>query len=188
MKKPRLERGPKLSSAIAQPQMMMTSGVRQVPGRGTDEGRRWLSPCTFPDVARPEPPGESYDELMHSHGNPKGSRRKIFALQGSPAKSARAMRAILQRDVAPHGVVPRTPGRHTPRPCNSRSADRRLVQRPKPGVMGPCVGRDDQSYRFALTCSAELCAASASLAEIAAVSAAVPQLGASLPSPQARGR
>jgi hypothetical protein len=36
--------------------------------------------------------------------------------------------------------------------------------------------------------SAELCAASASFAEIAAVSAGVPQLGASLPSPQARGR
>lgn len=36
--------------------------------------------------------------------------------------------------------------------------------------------------------SAELCAASANLAEIAAVSAGVPQLGASLPSPQARGR
>ena len=30
-KKPRLERGPKLNSAIAQPQMMMTSGVRQLP-------------------------------------------------------------------------------------------------------------------------------------------------------------
>ena len=30
MKKPRLERGPKLNSAMTQPQMMMTSGVRQV--------------------------------------------------------------------------------------------------------------------------------------------------------------
>jgi hypothetical protein len=30
MKKPRLERGPKLNSAIAQPQMMITSGVRQL--------------------------------------------------------------------------------------------------------------------------------------------------------------
>jgi hypothetical protein len=29
MKKPTLDRGPKLSSAIAQPQMMITSGVRQ---------------------------------------------------------------------------------------------------------------------------------------------------------------
>ena len=43
-------------------------------------------------------------------------------------------------------------------------------------------------YRFTLACSAELCAASASWAEICAVCAAVPQLGASLPSPQARGR
>jgi hypothetical protein len=45
-----------------------------------------------------------------------------------------------------------------------------------------------RSYRFALACSAELCAASASLADISAVWAGVPQLGASLPSPQARGR
>src|ERR1044072_5775274 len=44
------------------------------------------------------------------------------------------------------------------------------------------------SYRFRLPCSAELCAASASLAEIAAVSAWLPQLGASLPLPHARGR
>jgi hypothetical protein len=28
-KKPRLDRGPKLNRAIAQPQMMITSGVRQ---------------------------------------------------------------------------------------------------------------------------------------------------------------
>jgi hypothetical protein len=44
------------------------------------------------------------------------------------------------------------------------------------------------AYRLALACSAELCAASASFAEISAVAAGVPQLGASLPSPQARGR
>jgi hypothetical protein len=43
------------------------------------------------------------------------------------------------------------------------------------------------NYCFA-DISAELFAASASFAEIAAVSAAVPQVGASLPSPQARGR
>ena len=56
-------------------------------------------------------------------------------------------------------------------------------------LLGPSGGgKTGGAYRFALTCSAELCAASASLAEIAAVSAAVPQLGASLPLPQARGR
>jgi len=52
----------------------------------------------------------------------------------------------------------------------------------------PGYGDDVGSYRFTLACSAELCATSASLAEIAAVSAGVPQLGASLPLPQARGR
>jgi len=50
-------------------------------------------------------------------------------------------------------------------------------------------GDDDEiTYRLAPACSAELWAASASFAEIEAVSAGVPQLGASLPSPQARGR
>jgi hypothetical protein len=34
MKKPTLDRGPKLNRAIAQPQMIMTSGVRQVPELG----------------------------------------------------------------------------------------------------------------------------------------------------------
>src|ERR1700730_161179 len=34
MKKPRLDRGPKLNSAIAQPQTMITSGVRQVLAAG----------------------------------------------------------------------------------------------------------------------------------------------------------
>ena len=48
--------------------------------------------------------------------------------------------------------------------------------------------RASGGYRLALACSAELCAASASFADIAAVCAGVPQLGASLPSPQARGR
>jgi hypothetical protein len=43
MKKPALARGPKLSSAIAQPQRMMTSGVRQVPV--SEVGRR-LSAAT----------------------------------------------------------------------------------------------------------------------------------------------
>src|SRR4029079_11567729 len=82
--------------------------------------------------------------------------------------------------------------------CNTRHRPpkrRRLPACPfrRPRRMGPCIRRDDsgvreEHYLFTLACSAELCAASASLAEIAAVSAAVPQLGASLPLPQARGR
>ena len=52
--------------------------------------------------------------------------------------------------------------------------------------------RSDGGYDYrrslALEISAELRLASASCAEISAVCAGVPQLGASLPSPQARGR
>src|SRR4051794_36977858 len=50
MKKPRLDRGPKLNSAIAQPQMMITRGVRQFAATG-----RELSAVTamgFLDVSR----------------------------------------------------------------------------------------------------------------------------------------
>jgi hypothetical protein len=68
--------------------------------------------------------------------------------------------------------------------CNEINLARRSPDGAKrnPGLRGR------RCYRFALACSAELCAASASLAENAAVSAAVPQLGESLPLPQARGR
>lgn len=59
-------------------------------------------------------------------------------------------------------------------------------------MMGVIPGHGDPGlgarYRLALAISAELWAASASCAEILAVSAGLPQLGASLPSPQARGR
>ena len=57
MKKPRLERGPKLNSAIAQPQMMMTSGVRQLPTPRTDEESPVVTAIISPQfVARPESP------------------------------------------------------------------------------------------------------------------------------------
>jgi hypothetical protein len=49
MKKPKLDRGPKLNRAIAQPQTMMTSGVRQV--AAPEDGRKspavtaiWIPP------------------------------------------------------------------------------------------------------------------------------------------------
>ena len=57
-KKPRLERGPKLNSAIAHPQMMITSGVRQLPGRRTDEIAGQLPPYFLLIDRRPEPPGQ----------------------------------------------------------------------------------------------------------------------------------
>jgi hypothetical protein len=51
MKKPRLERGPKLNSAIKHPQMMMTSGVRQVPR--PEDGRRSPVVAAMPKPQKP---------------------------------------------------------------------------------------------------------------------------------------
>jgi len=90
--------------------------------------------------------------------SPRGAQQKI-PLQGSPAKSASAIRGI----------------------------GRTILAAAAQDVVSANAG-DGWSYRFRLACSAELCAASASLAEIAAVSAWLPQLGASLPLPHARGR
>ena len=94
MKKPRLERGPKLNSAIRHPQMMMTSGVRQVPR--PEDGRRSpvVTAMCFPCHGARNRQTKCYGELMHLHENPKRAREKNFPLQGSPAKLARAMRAI----------------------------------------------------------------------------------------------
>src|SRR5256885_282953 len=101
-------------------------------------------------------------DLMHLHGNPKGSGAKILAA-GQPCKIGECNQNNSAR--SPDGAN----GSRECAPVGSIRATR------------------DVAYRFALTCSAELWAASASLAEIAAVSAGLPQLGASLPLPQARG-
>src|SRR5229473_6180442 len=67
MKKPKLDRGPKLNSAIAQPQIMITSGVRQLPA----DGRR-LAKVAAMQIPRwlAKRPTERSQGLMHSHGNP----------------------------------------------------------------------------------------------------------------------
>src|SRR5258708_34143182 len=79
MKKPKLDRGPKLSSAIAQPQMMMTSGGRQ----GVPEAGRRSSAITAIDFPQYEsapgiPRGKRYRKLMHLHGKPKGVHGKNY--------------------------------------------------------------------------------------------------------------
>src|SRR3954463_15152061 len=79
MKKPRLERSPKINNANAQPQMMLTSGVRQV---APAAGRRSsvVTAICFPrSNRRPEFPGlQRYGELMHLHENPKGVSEKNY--------------------------------------------------------------------------------------------------------------
>src|SRR5947207_8826285 len=84
MKKPRLDRGPNPKSAIAHPQMMITSGVRHE----LEAGRR-LSAVTAMRFLVALGPDRNRrmrgEELMHSHGNPKASGAKNFAA-GQPCK------------------------------------------------------------------------------------------------------
>src|SRR4051812_33699893 len=95
MKKPRLERGPKLSSAIRHPQMMMTSGVRQVPRPEDGLTSPVVADICFPwTIGARDRQAKRYAELMQLHENPKGAGEKNFPLQGSPEKLAREMREI----------------------------------------------------------------------------------------------
>src|SRR6266581_4729842 len=93
MKKPSVDRGPKLNRAMAQPQTMMTSGVRQL---GTGEATLWslmvtdiglsLAACSR-KTHGPRDLGQGIwtTGLMHSHGNPNWRRAenslRIAALQ-----------------------------------------------------------------------------------------------------------
>ena len=86
MKKPKLDRGPKLRRAIAQPQTMMTSGVRQVvpeAGRTSSAIAAIYFPCVDEHPEFPEL--QHYGELMHLHGKPKGWVGKIVPA-GQPCK------------------------------------------------------------------------------------------------------
>jgi hypothetical protein len=111
---------------------------------------------------------------MHPHGNPKGTERQFAA--GQLCKFVEDNFGIGARNF--DGAGARSA-------CNTANCDK------APASSLNMPGNDGlrgSNYRFALVCSAELCATWASFAEISAVAAAVPQLGASLPSPQARGR
>src|SRR6185436_15077101 len=78
-KKPRLERGPKLKSAIRHPQMMITSGVRQVPRPEDGLMSPVVADICFPwTIDARNRQAKRYGELMQLHENPKGARRKIF--------------------------------------------------------------------------------------------------------------
>src|ERR1700693_3347465 len=73
MKKPRLDLGPKLNKAMAQPQKMMISGVRQLSTREAE----LRSPSVVDIQISPRGLGgsekhgpRSSQELMHSHENP----------------------------------------------------------------------------------------------------------------------
>src|ERR1700730_4341022 len=82
MKKPRLDRGPKLSSAIAQPQTMITSGVRQVLAAGNRRRSPSATAMQFLDgwggsqmrlrraQGAKRPANRRRAKLMHPHGNP----------------------------------------------------------------------------------------------------------------------
>src|SRR4051812_44145833 len=116
---------------------------------------------------------------------PRAAERN-FLPQGSPAKSSSAIWGNAPTSV----VVPANAGTHSHRALLPEEGVSHRVFSARPSTYGSrrSPGRQREDYRFALACSAELCAASASLAEISAVWAGLPQLGASLPSPQLRGR
>jgi hypothetical protein len=97
MKKPTLDRGPKLNSAIAQPQMMITSGVRQpmpwdgrssavtvmqIPRYGVDpEGRRNTLQGVNASAWKSQTATRGKHALHCSVANDGGQKRQI----GSPA-------------------------------------------------------------------------------------------------------
>src|ERR1700686_4141529 len=125
--------------------------------------------------------------------NPRGGSEKLSS-QGSLAKSARAIQQKRREQ-----FEDRRPGEgRDPYTVTARCEEGPVVRSrfnycgrglwvPAPDAQLR-IWAGTTSYRLALACSAELCAASASCAEISAVCAADPQLGVSLPSPQARGR
>ena len=126
---------------------------------------------------------------MHSHGNPKREVENN-SNAGQPCKIGECNEGVSEDNL--------DGGRHF-KPSFRGDAKHRTrkvevvvrfdpLSRTSGFIAARCPGMTMMGYRFKLACSAELCAASASLAEIAAVSAGLPQLGASLPSPQARGR
>ena len=135
MKKRRLERGPKLSNAIAQPQTMITSGVRQLLA---PEGERTsvTAMCFLDRSGRPGRSIECYGKLMHPHGNSKGTERHL--LQGSSANSSRtisgSVRAILTE------------------PARGRPAILLIATRlrPRPSICPGMTGSRGSNYRFAL--------------------------------------
>ena len=88
-------------------------------------------------------------DLMHLHGNPKGSREKIL-VAGQPCKIGECNQKASENNLvaALHQtkvlVVPANAGTHTPRPRDlSKCPLFGFVQQRPPVVMGPCVRRDD---------------------------------------------
>src|ERR1051326_6287394 len=98
MKKPSVERGPKPSNAIAQPQTMITSGVRQ-PER--DEARR-RSPAVA-DICIP------HFLFADSHDRPRcllrGVNASAWKSQPRPLRKRRSQRSIANRDYRPVELI-----------------------------------------------------------------------------------
>src|SRR5438552_16334271 len=115
-------------------------------------------------------------DLMHLHGNPKGSGAKILAA-GQPCKigecnektSENNLVAARRQTKAISSSSLRNAGTHRPRPRDLRKCPSfHFVSITTIGGYGSLRSQGRHRHRFALACSAELCAASASLAEIAA--------------------
>src|SRR5436305_10405132 len=103
MKKPRLERGPKLNSAMTQPQATITSGVRQL---ATARNRRTSPSVTAIPIprwlgrikknryerakVRSRPATQRRLKLMHPHGKPNPQSRAAM----QPCKVAGACQRV----------------------------------------------------------------------------------------------
>src|SRR5947208_13441580 len=107
------------------------------------------------------------NDLIDMHENLKVSGAKILAA-GQPCKIGECNQNNLAR--SPDGAQ-RNPGRSHTRIIRPPDCAEPVIGRAFARPVGSIRATRDVAYRFALACSAELCAASASLAEIAAVSA-----------------
>ena len=90
-KKPKVERGPKVSSAIRQPQTTITSGVRQVGGASDEPSRLHCRHANSSEsaIAGCRQIGDTPSRtLMHSHGNPNRRSRRNVPPQCSVAIAA----------------------------------------------------------------------------------------------------
>src|SRR4051794_39880730 len=96
MKKPRLERGPKLNRAIAQPQTMITSGVRQLAAAGNRRRspsvaviqvpRSWARITVTHECELPAT--RCGTKLMHRHGNPNPDLAAQCSVANSQVRAA----------------------------------------------------------------------------------------------------
>src|SRR5882757_6271999 len=128
MKKPRLDRGPKLNSAITHPQMMITSGVRQELAAGRRVSA--VAAMRFLDALGADREGRS--------DAPRGVNAFAWKSQGQDCKNFRRRAALQNRRVQFGFVIPEHRAAMNPE-------SRDWLARSKTWPCGP--SRNDESNR-----------------------------------------